>query len=96
MCSVSSRLTRLFLLFRHYQRRRVNIEILPPLFGEVPVRSRVWARPASLRAGALMQLISCVAGFITVSLYWIFSGILILIGAGLAFLGRKAPLVTVK
>jgi hypothetical protein len=43
-----------------------------------------------------MELVSCVAGFITVSLFWIFSDILLLIGAGLAFLGRKAPPVTVK
>lgn len=48
------------------------------------------------KAAAIIQLISCVAGFIAVSLFWIFSGILLLIGAGLAFLGRKAPPVRVE
>lgn len=48
------------------------------------------------KAAAIIQLISCIAGFIAVSLFWIFSGILLLIGAGLAFLGRKAPPVRVE
>jgi hypothetical protein len=52
--------------------------------------------PRYPKAAAIMQLISCVAGFVAVSLFWIFSGILLLIGAGLAFLGRKAPPVTVQ
>ena len=48
------------------------------------------------KAAGIIQLISCVAGFIAVSLFWIFSGILLLIGAGLALLGRKARPVTVE
>ena len=48
------------------------------------------------KAAAIIQLISCIAGFIAVSIFWISSGILLLIGAGLAFLGRNARLVTVK
>ena len=52
--------------------------------------------PRYPKAAANIQLISCVAGFIAVSLFWIFSGILLLIGAGLAFLGRKASPVTVE
>ena len=52
--------------------------------------------PRYPKAAAIIQLISCVAGFIAVSLFWIFSGILLLIGAGLAFLGRNARPVTVE
>ena len=52
--------------------------------------------PRYPKAAATMQLISCVAGFVAVSLFWIFSGILLLIGAGLAFLGRNARPVSVK
>jgi len=52
--------------------------------------------PSYPKAAGIIQLISCVAGFIAVSLFWIFSGILLLIGAGLAFLGRKARPVTVE
>ena len=52
--------------------------------------------PRYPKAAAIIQLISCVAGFIAVSLFWMFSGILLLIGAGLAFLGRKAPPVTIE
>ena len=52
--------------------------------------------PRYPKAAAIMQLIACVAGFIAVSLFWIFSGILLLIGAGLAFLGRNARPVTVE
>ena len=52
--------------------------------------------PRYPKAAANIQLISCVAGFIAVSLFWIFSSILLLIGAGLAFLGRKARPVTVE
>ena len=52
--------------------------------------------PRYPKAAAIIQLISCVAGFIAVSLFWIFSGILLLIGAGLAFFGRKARPVTVE
>jgi hypothetical protein len=48
------------------------------------------------KAAAIIQLISCIAGFIAVSLFWISSGILLLIGAGLAFLGRNARPVRVK
>ena len=52
--------------------------------------------PSYPKAAGIIQLISCVAGFIAVSLFWIFSGILLLIGAGLAFFGRKARPVTVE
>lgn len=52
--------------------------------------------PRYPKAAAILQLFSCVAGFIAVSLFWIFSGILLLIGAGLAFFGRKARPVTLE
>jgi len=52
--------------------------------------------PRYPKAAAIIQLISCVAGFIAVSLFWVFSGILLLIGAGLAFFGRRARPVTVE
>ena len=52
--------------------------------------------PRYPKAAALLQLFSCVAGFIAVSLFWIFSGILLLIGAGLAFFGRRARPVTME
>lgn len=52
--------------------------------------------PRHPKAAAILQLFACVAGFIAISLFWIFSGILLLIGAGLAFLGRKAPPITVE
>lgn len=52
--------------------------------------------PRYPKAAAILQLFACVAGFIAVSLFWIFSGILLLIGAGLAFFGRKARPVTLE
>ncbi len=52
--------------------------------------------PRYQKAAAIIQLIACIAGFIAVSLFWIFSGILLLIGAGLAFFGRRTPPVTVE
>ena len=52
--------------------------------------------PRYPKAAAIIQLISCVAGFIAVSLFWIFSGILLLIGAALAFFGRGTRPVTIE
>lgn len=52
--------------------------------------------PRYPKAAAIIQLISCVTGFIAISLFWIFSGILLLIGAALAFFGRNARPVTVE
>ena len=52
--------------------------------------------PSYPKAAAILQLFACVAGFIAVSLFWIFSGILLLIGAGLAFFGRRARPVTLE
>ena len=52
--------------------------------------------PRYPKAAAILQLFACVAGFIAVSLFWIFSGILLLIGAGLAFFGRKSRPVTLE
>jgi hypothetical protein len=52
--------------------------------------------PRYPKAAAILQLVSGVLGFIAVSLFWIFSGILLLIGALMAFLGRKAQPVTVQ
>ena len=52
--------------------------------------------PRHPKAEAVLQLFSCVAGFVAVSLFWIFSGILLLIGAGLAFFGRRAGPVRVE
>ncbi len=52
--------------------------------------------PRYPKAAAIIQLISCIAGFVAVSLFWVFSGILLLIGAVLAFLGRNARPVTVE
>ncbi len=48
------------------------------------------------KAAAILQLVSAVLGFIAVSLFWIFSGILLLIGAALAFFGRRASPVTIE
>ena len=52
--------------------------------------------PGYPKVAAALQLFACVAGFIAVSLFWIFSGILLLIGAGLAFFGRRARPVTLE
>ncbi|MBA3474012.1 MAG: hypothetical protein H0T57_12435 [Rubrobacter sp.] len=52
--------------------------------------------PRYPKVAAILQLFACVAGFVAVSLFWIFSGILLLIGAGLAFFGRKARPVTLE
>jgi hypothetical protein len=52
--------------------------------------------PRYPKAAAILQLISAVLGFIAVSLFWIFSGILLLIGAALAFFGRRARPVTIE
>ncbi len=52
--------------------------------------------PRYPKAAAIIQLISCIAGFIAVSLFWIFSGILLLLGAGLAFFGRRAQPIRVE
>lgn len=52
--------------------------------------------PRYPKAAAILQLLACIGGFIAVSLFWIFSGILLLIGAGLAFFGRKTPPVTIE
>ena len=52
--------------------------------------------PRYPKAAAIIQLVSCIAGFIAVSLFWIFSGILLLLGAGLAFFGRRAQPVRVE
>jgi hypothetical protein len=52
--------------------------------------------PRYPKVAAGLQLFSCVAGFIAVYLFWIFSGILLLIGAGLAFFGRRARPVTLE
>lgn len=52
--------------------------------------------PSYPKIAAGLQLFACVAGFIAISLFWIFSGILLLIGAGLAFFGRRARPVTLE
>jgi hypothetical protein len=52
--------------------------------------------PRYPKAAAILQLFSGVAGFIAVSLFWIFSGILLLIGGALAFYGRRARPVTLE
>lgn len=41
------------------------------------------------RAGALLQLIAGLGGFIAISWFWIPSGVCLLAGALLAFLGRR-------
>jgi hypothetical protein len=43
---------------------------------------------AKPRVAALLMLIAGIGGFIAVSLFWIVSGLLLIIGAVLAFLGR--------
>lgn len=43
------------------------------------------------KVSATLQLITGVLGLILIGLFWIFSVILLLTGALLAFLGRKAP-----
>jgi hypothetical protein len=48
------------------------------------------------RAAAILQLASGLFGFIAVSLFWIFSGILLIIGAALAFFGREKSRVTLE
>ncbi|HET9017855.1 MAG TPA: DUF4064 domain-containing protein [Thermomicrobiaceae bacterium] len=45
--------------------------------------------PKYPRMAALLELVAGIAGFVAVSLFWILSGPLFLIGALLAFLGRK-------
>ncbi len=49
------------------------------------------ARP---RLAALLMLVACVVGFIAASLFWILSGVLLFVGALLAFLGRPRQAVT--
>ena len=48
------------------------------------------------KVAAGLQLISAVVGLILIGLFWIFSAILLLLGALLAFLGRRVPPVTVE
>jgi hypothetical protein len=48
------------------------------------------------KASAILQLITGVVGLILIGLFWIFSVFLLLVGALLAFLGRKAPPITVQ
>src|SRR5579884_3315177 len=48
------------------------------------------ARP---RLAALLMLVACVVGFIAASLFWILSGVLLFVGALLAFLGRPRQAV---
>lgn len=48
------------------------------------------------KVSAILQLITGVAGLVLIGLFWIFSVILLLVGALLAFLGRKMPPVTVE
>ena len=43
---------------------------------------------AKPRVAAILMLIAGIGGFIAVSLFWIVSGLLLIIGAVLAFLGR--------
>jgi hypothetical protein len=43
---------------------------------------------AKPRVAALLMLIAGIGGFIAVSAFWIVSGLLLIIGAVLAFLGR--------
>lgn len=47
-------------------------------------------------AAAILQLIAAVLGFVAIYLFWIFSGILLFIGALLAFIGWRMPPVTVR
>jgi hypothetical protein len=44
------------------------------------------------RAAALLMVVAGIAGFVAVSLFWIVAGVLLLIGALLAFLGRAKTL----
>lgn len=48
------------------------------------------------KAAAILQLIACVVGFILAGLFWIFSGLLFLLGAALAFFGRRTGPVRVE
>jgi hypothetical protein len=48
------------------------------------------------KVSAILQLITGVLGLILIGLFWIFSVILLLAGALLAFLGRKAPPLRVE
>jgi ABC-type uncharacterized transport system permease subunit len=52
--------------------------------------------PRYPKASAVIQLVTGVVGFIAVSLFWIFSGILLILGALFAFLGRRTRPVTVR
>ena len=52
--------------------------------------------PRYPKAAAVLQLISCVVGLILIGLFWIFSAILLLIGAALAFFGRRTRPVTIE
>ena len=68
---------------------------MPPVvaLGEDPLRRGALATRYP-KASAVIRLNSGFLGFIAISLFWIFSGILLLVGALLAFLGRKAGSVT--
>lgn len=48
------------------------------------------------KVSAILQLITGVMGLLLIGLFWLFSVILLLVGALLAFLGRKMPPVTVQ
>ncbi len=48
------------------------------------------------KVSAILQLITGVVGLVLIGWFWIFSVILLLVGALLAFLGRKMPPVTVE
>jgi hypothetical protein len=50
----------------------------------------------SPKAAAILQTIAGILGFIAVSLFWVLAGVLLLIGALMAFLGRKSPSNTLQ
>ena len=52
--------------------------------------------PRYPRVAAILQAASGILGFIAVSLFWIFSGILLIIGAILAFFGHERSRVTLE
>ncbi|WP_052810145.1 hypothetical protein [Streptomonospora alba] len=57
-------------------------------FGVAGIVGGALARGAS-KTAALLLLLSCVGGFIAVEMAWLIAGPLLIVGAGLAWFGRR-------